>query len=415
MFKRGGVLTVLLATLVLSTTVVHAAGSPTPTPSGGQGNGPGSASYYLNLTGSTAGGSPPGGPPSPTYETCPPSTFTYTAWTTAYPAGQYFTSHIATTGGSITYGQFEVDATPPSGTTASSNGPYVSGQLPESPGYYYYAIWSVTATTSTQGATWEMISPAVPPVYVWVDGVRIEVSPGHPAIYGWVGGTQVCNQVATYQGATAVPILPGCSPNCGGPLPSAWNIATGAIATWHPLTPSSAPNAQHIIVYNPTFFTGVVPYQVESSSGDLPNGGITLPPVVKPVDIGYDRQLNITFVISLTPVQTEWHIVMSGANSGAGTSCNVYTYGLSTSDGGSSSCPGISYQDGGFVFTTDATNLQVSYRVLVEANATAYWAINGQHYSESYRPASIYTLWSPTEVGTVQQIQGSGCSSTGCG
>ena len=414
MFKRGGVLAVLLAGLVLSTTVVYAGAGPTP--SGGQGNGPGQASYYLGITGSTQGGSPPSGPTPPSYETCPPSTFTYKAWTTAYPIGQVFTTHLSTTGSSITYGEFYVNASPPSGVSPSStSSTYASGRLPESPGYYYYVKWDISATASTVGGKWTMISPAVPPVYAWVDGVRILVSPGHPAVYGWVGGKPVCNQMASFVGVIAVPILPGCSPNCGGPLPNAWNIATGAIATWHPLTPSSAPNAQHIIVYNPTFFTGVVPYQVESSSGDLPNGGITLPPVVKPVDIGYDRQLNITFVISLTPVQAEWHIVMSGANSGAGTSCNVYTYGLSTSDGGSSSCPGISYQDGGFVFTTDATNLQVSYRVLVEANATAYWAINGQHYSESYRPASIYTLWSPSDVGTVQQIQGSGCSSSGCG
>lgn len=396
MFKRGGVLAVLLASMALSTTVVNAG---TPPPSGSSSVGPGQAKYLINLSGSADGGSPP------IYPSIPPAFCPgYWASTQALPIGTEFITHESPGGGSATYGVPEFTAEPPSGTQAanSTNSDYSGGRMPQGPGYWYYALWNVVGIVSGSGSN------------------------------------KTCTEQANFVRIYYEPITPSCSPNCGGNAPSQWNATLEAVAQWQPLAPCSAPDSSHIIVYNPTFLTAVVPYQVEGQSGALSNGvqgqkcdgykigsatsngpvTVLVPERPLPVDNGCcGRYLHVVFVITLTPVETEWNITMSGANSGAGINCDLYTYGMYPSDGGYSSCPGITYQNGGFVFTTDATNLQIKYRVYVRPTAVAYWEIDDVGYSQhNYpTPAPIATAWSPTEVGSVQQIQGSGCSSSGCG
>ena len=238
------------------------------------------------------------------------------------------------------------------------------------------------------------------------------------------GGTvknPTCKLSASYTGAgyESVPVSCATAGDCATLSTSQFNQIMKEIATsWSPSTPTSRPPANFITVWVPTAFTA----PVLISGKELPTGGEIFSTSHEQKSVGLaggKRHLNIEIQLFVQPISEEWQISASGAQSGNGWTCDLYTNPYETI-GGQQVCPpthssvnsgypdGQSTDpafDGGYVFTHDALHLSVRARVLVQVSATAHFNTTSS-YVEHLKTSRVWTLWSGYEHSIIQQVEG---------
>lgn len=207
------------------------------------------------------------------------------------------------------------------------------------------------------------------------------------------------------------------SPSCVAPylpsFPTANQMADKLIKSYSGGQVVSAPPSQAITVWVPTTFS--------LANANLPPvNGATDIGSPQPVSLPDGRSLQVQLEIGLVPLYTNWTYVASGAQSGPGFTCTVQTPPYQSYNGQNlSNCnlsPNIGYpSSAGYVFTHDATRIEVTAVTYIGVAAYAIWSVNGgpeQSYPVQLN-SNVAAVPSAPEIGRIQQVEGVTVPSSG--